>query len=69
MVNRQTSGSDTERRASIFDDEQKRRESVTRLTANLEGELVDSPIPHRTHLLTYQDPQSFSRHSEGAAAG
>lgn len=28
----------TERKASIFDDEQKRRESLARLTANIEGE-------------------------------
>jgi hypothetical protein len=27
-----------ERKASIFDDEQKRKESVARLTANFEGE-------------------------------
>jgi hypothetical protein len=28
----------TERKGSIFDDEQKRRENLARLTANMEGE-------------------------------
>ncbi|KAF2023355.1 hypothetical protein EK21DRAFT_105367 [Setomelanomma holmii] len=60
-----SSGSETERRASVFDDEQKRRESVTRLTANLEGEyvsgLVRNPLIGIPKVQLLSDVRSFAK--------
>ncbi|KAH7071357.1 D-xylose-proton symporter [Paraphoma chrysanthemicola] len=56
----QTSGSDTERRASVFDDEQKRRESVARLTANIEGE-VRNPLVGIPKAQLLADVRAFAQ--------
>ncbi|KAH7079582.1 D-xylose-proton symporter [Paraphoma chrysanthemicola] len=56
----QVSGSDTERRASVFDDEQKRRESIAQLTANLEGE-VRNPLVGIPKAQLLADVRAFAQ--------